>query len=125
MHEVATSQAIAGLVLKEAMQRKAKRVLEIEVEIGQLTFLSPEQVTFWVQEGLRGTIGEGAELIIRLIEPHALCPACGYQGRLPVEEDPSFHWVLPSLQCPQCGSTGLTLAKGRECTLKRIELLCE
>ena len=125
MHEMSTSQAIAELVLKEAQQREAKQVLKVEVEIGQLTFLNPDQVAFWVQESFKGTPAEGAELSIKLVEPLVACQACGYQGQLQVEEDPLFHWVLPSLKCSGCGSTGLTIERGRECTLRRIELLCE
>ena len=43
---MATSQAIAELVLKEAQKREAKKVLAVEVDIGALTFLNPEQVDF-------------------------------------------------------------------------------
>ena len=122
---MATSQSIAELVLKEAKDREAKRVLKVEIEIGALTFLNPEQVDFWVQMSFQGTLAEGAELRITAIEPVVVCPACGYQGPLQIEEDPLFHQALPRLQCPKCGATELRIERGRECTLRRVELLCE
>ena len=125
MHELAVSQAIAELVLKEAEKREAKKVLTVEVEIGKLTFLNPDQVSFWVETSFKDTPAEGSKLDVKVIEPLVVCQACGYRGQLLPEEDPLYHWVLPLLKCPECGSTELKVEKGRECTLRRVELLCE
>ena len=125
MHELAISQAIAELVLKEAQKMGAKKVLRVEVEIGKLTFLNPEQVNFWVEASFKGTLAEGSKLEIKIIEPLVVCPACGYRGQLLPEEDSLSHWVLPLLECPQCRSTELKVEKGRECTLRRVQLLAE
>jgi len=122
MHEVATSQSLADAVLREAKKRNATRVLRVEVEIGELSFLEPEQVGFWVELNLQGTIAERAELDIKLVEPVVSCQECGYSGGIQVTEDPAYHFMLPTFQCPHCGSSRLKVERGRECTLRRIEL---
>ncbi len=122
MHEVATSQSLADAVLREAKNRNATRVLRVELEIGELSFLEPEQVGFWVELNLQGTIAEGAKLDIKLVEPVISCQECGYSGGIQVTEDPAYHFMLPTFQCPRCGSSQLKVERGRECTLRRIEL---
>jgi len=44
MHELSISQSIAKTVLKKSSEQKAKNILSVEIEIGELTLLNPEQV---------------------------------------------------------------------------------
>ena len=125
MHEVATSQSLADAVLREAQARNATRVLRVEVEVGELSFLEPEQIAYWAEMCFQGTVGEGAKLDIRLIRPLVACEECGYEGELRVEEHPAYHLRLPVFQCPGCGSSRLEVKRGRGCTLRRVELELE
>jgi len=122
MHEVTIAQSLANAVLREAKKRNATRVLKVEVEIGELSFLEPAQVGFWAELSFEGTIAEGAKLDIKLIEPLITCPHCGYTGRIQVAEHPDYHFMLPVFQCPRCGSSQLSVERGRECTLRRVDL---
>ncbi|MCD6334775.1 MAG: hydrogenase maturation nickel metallochaperone HypA [Candidatus Latescibacteria bacterium] len=120
MHELSTSQAIARIVLDKAKEQRAAKVLRIEVEIGRLSFLSPDQVAFWVKTSLEGTLAEDAEVHIERVEPQISCRACGYRGTLEIEDDPLYHILLPSFCCPECRSSEIEIEKGRECVVKRI-----
>ena len=122
MHEASTAQALAEVVLKEADKRNAARVLRVEVEIGELSFLEPDQVSFWMENFFKDTVAEGADLAISLVEPLVRCEECDYLGKIEAKEDPSYHLMLPSFACPQCGSARLTVERGRECILRRVEL---
>jgi len=123
MHEFTTSQSIVNSVLNKAREEEAKKVLLVSIEIGRLTFLNPEQVEFWVKLGFEKTIASDAELHIEVIEPQISCPNCGYRGDLKVEDDPLYHIRLPSFSCPRCDSWEIKIEKGRECVIKKIEIL--
>ena len=122
MHEVATSQSLAETVLREAHERRATRVLKVQVEVGELSFLEPDQIGFWAEMCFQGTIAEGAELDIKLVRALVACQECPYRGDISVTNDPAYHLVLPIFQCPRCGSSRLEVERGRECLLRRVEL---
>jgi hydrogenase nickel incorporation protein HypA/HybF len=122
MHEFSVAQEIIKSVLREAENHAAKKIIKIELEIGTITFLNPEQVTFWVEQGMKGTVGEGTEIVVREIEPEIRCEDCGFVGKLRVEEDPKYHFTLPVFLCPACDSRKITITKGRETLLKRMEI---
>ena len=46
MHDLSVAQDIARCVLKESENHRVDKVVSIEIEIGELTFLSPPQVEF-------------------------------------------------------------------------------
>lgn len=123
MHEVQMAQAIAECILKESAKQKAVKVLKAEIELGVLSFLNPEQVEFWLKLSLEKTPADGAELEIKTVEAEILCQDCRYRGKLEMKDDPLFHYSLPLLSCPQCNSGKISIEKGRECMVKRIELL--
>ena len=122
MHEAATSQLLADAVLREANERNATHVLRVEVEVGKLAFLEPDQISFWAEVYFQGTIAQEAELEIKLIDPIVSCQQCGYAGGIPATEHPTYHLVLPTFQCPRCGSSKIVVKRGRECLLRRVEL---
>lgn len=122
MHELSVAQEIAELVLSVASQKGAKSVLRIELEIGELSFLSTEQVEFWLKTCLEGTIASEAEVILSTVKPVVRCDSCGYEGDIQVEDDPMLHFILPVLSCPKCGSDRVEIVQGRDCVLKRVEV---
>lgn len=123
MHELSVAQEIARTVLRIASEKGAKGITRIEVEVGKLTFLGIDQLRFWLEACLEGTIGAGSKLIFREIDPVVRCRTCGYEGGIKeVEVDPALHLMLPSLECPTCGSTDVEIVSGRDCLIRRVEL---
>ncbi|MFH1006027.1 MAG: hydrogenase/urease maturation nickel metallochaperone HypA [Candidatus Latescibacterota bacterium] len=120
MHELSTSQAIARIVLEKAKEQHALRVQHVDLAIGRLSFLSPDQVVFWVKMSFEGTLAEAAEVRIERVEPVISCRACGYVGTMTMADNPLHHELLPSFSCPCCDSYEIEMKKGRECAVKRI-----
>ena len=123
MHEFSVAYQIAQTVLEIASQKGAKSIKRVEIEVGRLTFLGVDQLKFWVESCLENTIGAGAQIDLKTVEPRIKCDSCGYEGEMEmVDDDPIFHLSLPRLECPKCGSTDLEITAGRDCLIRRIEI---
>ncbi len=118
-----TSQIVQS-VLEEARKRGAKRVKEVSLTIGQLTFLGFEQVRFAYEALTKDTIMEGSKLLIKTKEGVVKCSSCGYEGDFKYEDNPQYHVTVPTLNCPKCSNT-VKIVGGKECTIERIKLIVE
>jgi len=124
LHELSTMDMIIKSVLKAAKEKEAERILEITLEIGELTFLNPEQLKFAFKVLSEGTIIEGAKLRINIVKPRIECMECGFKGEVKYE-GPQIH-ILTSylpIKCPECGSFNIKFLSGRECTIKSVKLM--
>ena len=122
MHELSISQTIAKTVLEKASEQKARNILFVEIEIGELTLLNPEQVEFWLEEIFKKTPAKDAKIQIRKIHPQMKCQDCQWQGKIKGRDDPRYHTYFFNPPCPSCGSTSLDIKKGKECLIKRITI---
>jgi len=120
MHDLTMARSIVDTVLEAAKDEGGEEVLEIDLVIGELTLLSPDQMEFWVREMLRGTIGEGAEVRIEQRGPQVRCKGCGYEGDVEVSDNPIYHLMAFTPTCPRCGSTELEVVAGNECMIRNI-----
>lgn len=123
MHEVSISHAIADVVLKESEKQEAKKVLLVELEIGELSLLNPDQVEFWLQLAFDKTPASEAQIRIEVTKPEIVCASCGYTGIMETRDDPLSHYVTPVFKCPRCNSGEITVKRGKECRIKKIEIL--
>jgi hydrogenase nickel incorporation protein HypA/HybF len=122
MHEFSIASDIVRNVLDTAEQNKAAKILSIQLDIGELALLSIEQVAFWVEELLKDSIAEGAKVKVKKIKARVRCEACGHQGGIQSDAGDPFRHFAP-LSCPRCGSSHLKIEKGRECFLRKIQVL--
>ncbi len=122
MHEFSISSDIVKNVLDTAEKNNGKKVLSIQLEIGELTLLNMEQVTFWIQELFKGSVAEGAKVKVKTIKARIKCGTCGYKGGAASNEKDLFHHLVP-FACPKCGSLVIKIEKGQECILKKIQLV--
>ena len=121
MHEFSISSEIVKTVLATAKKSSGKKVLSVQLEIGELTLLNGDQVGFWVKELFKGSAAEDAEVKIKTIKARILCKACGYKGGIRSDQEDSFrHLTLQT--CPQCNSFQFKIEKGRECILRKIQV---
>lgn len=116
-----TSQIVQS-VLAEAEKGKAKKVTEVHLIIGELTFLGLEQVRFAYEALTKGTILDGSKLVIKTQKGAVKCPNCGYKGGFKYEDDPLYHLKMPTLKCPRCNSL-VNIVAGKECIIKRIKMM--
>ena len=122
MHEFSISSEIVRTVLDTSEKNQGKRVLSIQLEIGELTLLNLEQVTFWIDELFKGSVAEGAKIKVKTIKARIRCKACGYKGQNSSDQKDLFQHFLP-LSCPQCGASQIEIKRGHECVLKRIQAI--
>ena len=122
MHEFSISSEIVRTVLDTAEKNHGKRVLSIQLEIGELALLNLEQVTFWIQELFKGSVAEGAKVRLKTVKAQISCMACGYHGR-PSSEEGDFIKHFTQYSCPECGSFQIRIEKGRGCFLRRIQVV--
>jgi len=122
VHEFSITSQVVQSVLAEAEKREAKKITEVNLVIGKLTFLGLEQVQFAYEALTKGTIAEGSKLVIEEQEGFVKCSNCGYQGGFKYEDDPLYHVPVPTLKCPECSGT-VNITAGKECTIKNIKML--
>lgn len=122
MHELSISQSIAKTVLEKASEQKAKKILSVDIELGELTFFNPEQVEFWLEEIFKKTLAKNAKIQIRKIHSQMKCQDCQWQGKINAQDDPLYHTYFFTSRCPQCGSSTLEIKKGKECLLRKIRI---
>jgi hydrogenase nickel incorporation protein HypA/HybF len=122
MHEFSISSEIVNSVLSTAAKNKGKKVLSVQLEVGELTHLNIEQVTFWIHELFKGSIAEGAKVKVKTIKAQIYCKDCGYKGGIRSDQEDSFRHLIPQT-CPQCNSFQIKVGKGRECILRKIQVL--
>lgn len=124
MHEFSVTSQIVDNILKEAEKHKAKKVVQVNLAIGKLTFLGIEQVRFTYKLLVNGTIAEKSRLVIKEKDGIVKCGKCGYEGDFKYEDNPMYHIPMPTLKCPKCGNT-VDIVGGKECTIESIKLVTD
>jgi hydrogenase nickel incorporation protein HypA/HybF len=109
MHEMSITQGIIDICESHAAGR---RVLSIDVEIGELSNVVPDAVAFCFEACSQGSLLQGARLNLIRIVARGHCQVCG--GEVP----------LASLYdaCPLCGEYRVTVLTGEEMRVREIEV---
>jgi len=122
MHEFSVSYEIVKAVLDETQKKNGKKVLSIHLEIGEMTLLNMDQVIFWIHELFKGSIAEGTKVNLKKVKARIRCMECQYCGKPNLKHRGDYQHLTP-FSCPKCGSMGVIIEKGRECLLRRIQVL--
>lgn len=118
MHEFSTAQRLLEVALKAAEDKKALKIIELDLEIGSLTHLNDEQLKFSFKVISEGTIAEGAKVKVNYTPINTECRKCGHEY--------SFQAVgleeLVGISCSECGSSNIDFKGGESCILKSIKV---
>jgi len=109
MHEMSITQGIVEICERHA---NGRRVLSLDVEIGELSGIVPEAVEFCFEACSRDTLLEGARLNIFRIPGSGVCQQCGATTPLTV--------IFGA--CQQCGGYQVALQSGEEMRVREIEV---
>ncbi len=112
MHELPFTESVLKIALEHAQKAGAKRIVALDLVIGQLSSIVDDSVQFYWDLLARGTIAEGAELRFHRLPAKFYCWDCGHTYTLDGEH----------LACPACGSTKVQLIQGNEFRLESIEV---
>lgn len=115
LHEFSAALSIVETAEQAAIQNNVKRVTEVNVEIGEFTFLIPEQLAFNFEIASKNTVLEGAELKITKKKGVLKCDDCGFEGESMVDPNipPQIASFAP-MKCPSCGSSATEIVGGKE-----------
>ena len=112
MHELSVTEEILRVATEVASQEDALKVTDIYLEIGKLSGVIDESVTFYWNELRKGTVCEETSLHFEAIPARIQCKDCGHEYELE-------HDLIP---CPACQRLNLKIIAGEEFTLKSIEV---
>jgi hydrogenase nickel incorporation protein HypA/HybF len=112
MHELAITQSMFDIVLKQAEQVNARKVTKINLVIGEMTGVVSDCIQFYIDFLSKGTIAEGVIVFVNSKPAIAKCLSCG--KTFTVKE---MEWI-----CPHCGEISLELTGGRELFVESIEV---
>ena len=110
MHELSIAISIVDMAVKQAAMASAKRVSEVELDIGTLSGIEYESLEFALDVAAKETILEETLFRINRVEPVAECPACKH---LYTPEGIFSH-------CPECKKSGIRLIRGTELQIKSL-----
>ena len=112
MHEMAIAQGILDIVLDAVRQNGGGTVRVIKLQVGQMTGVEPDALTFCFGALAAGTEAAEARLDIAVIPLMAECQECG--GRFSVER---YRFL-----CPGCQSPAVKTLSGRELAVEHLEV---
>jgi hydrogenase nickel incorporation protein HypA/HybF len=113
MHEFSLMQGILDSVTPVARQHGAERVTGIALDIGVMTQVVEECLTFAFDTLTEDDpLYNGAKLTLNFITPKSRCLDCGTEF-----EHDRFH-----LKCPECGSPATMVLQGKEMHIASIDV---
>lgn len=109
MHEMSITQGIIDICEQHAGGR---RVLSLDVEIGELSSVVPEAVEFCFEACSSGTLLEGARINIIRVPGRGHCEDCGADSPVSALFEP----------CRNCGGYRVSILSGEEMRVREIEV---
>lgn len=110
MHELGIAMRIVEIAANVAKYNGVTNVEAVNVEIGELTGIVPEALTFSFEAASRDTCIQNARLDLTIIPGRAKCNACN------IEFAPDGFFTV----CPACETTSCTIINGKELFVKSI-----
>jgi hydrogenase nickel incorporation protein HypA/HybF len=113
MHELAVTESILDIAMRHAEQAGARRIVAINLVIGDLTGFVDDSIQFYFDFLSKDTIAQSAQLNIERVAARVRCSACGAEYAPP----DSRIWT-----CPECDALGGAVIGGREFSVVSIEV---
>lgn len=112
MHEIGVVRQVIRTVEDFAKENDIKEVSGIVLDIGELSLVIPKYVEDIFEVTAKGSILEGAELIMNVIPGMAECEEC----------DEIFNVIEHEGYCPNCGSFEKEILSGKDFLIKEIHV---
>ena len=112
MHEMSIARSILDIVQEEVARNEVEHLAVINIAVGKLSAVVPQQLTFCFSMITLDTNLAGATLNIREVPLGYVCGSCREE----------FTSEEMSLVCPACGEKNPQLITGRELNIESIEV---
>jgi hydrogenase nickel incorporation protein HypA/HybF len=111
VHEISVIASLFDTLLAQAKAHNARAITLVKLDVGALSGVVPELLESAFEMYRKGTIAEGARLVIERRPFQVRCRKC---RAVATRED----FVLA---CPACGAADLEIVQGTELILEKIE----
>ena len=125
MHGLSIANGIVETVLKSLESHDVKRVLSVDVEVGELMGIHSEELKYGFEIASEGSVLEGIELNIQIKPAKIKCLGCGYEGGCEsslILHHEHEHVPLPPPQCPKCEGVAVEVLEGKTLAVKNLEV---
>ena len=112
MHEMSIAQSLIEIIQEEMIAHGAKSLKSVRLQVGQMSAVVPDSLSFCFEVVTDGTDLQGAELIMEVVPLKARCQEC---GRIFAVEAHVFA-------CPDCDGAKIDIIEGQELSIIEIEV---
>ncbi len=112
MHEVSLIESVVAIVADERKRQAFSKVRTIRLQLGALGHAEPDALRFCFEAVTKGTIADGAMLMIDIIPGEGVCSAC--RQRVAMMD----RFAI----CPLCGSPTVRMTAGGELRVAELEV---
>jgi len=102
---------LVSTACRAAEENGAQKVKRLTVDVGEMTGILPKYLFHYFPEASKGTLCEGAELVVNEIEILVTCASCGQDYHPDISNDRC---------CPFCKGTAGKIKRGRELMVSDI-----
>jgi hydrogenase nickel incorporation protein HypA/HybF len=110
MHEMSIAESILEIVEDAARQQGFAKVKEVRLEIGALSGVEIEALSFCMDVVLKGGVADGARVELERLPGTGWCMQCAESVALEALYDP----------CPRCGGFQVQATGGTEMRVKDL-----
>ncbi|HRH81013.1 MAG TPA: hydrogenase maturation nickel metallochaperone HypA [Thiobacillaceae bacterium] len=110
MHEMSLAEGILQIVEDAARSQGFKRVKEVRLEIGALSGVEADALTFCLDVVLKGGVADGARVELEKLPGRGFCLDCGETVIIEALYD----------ACPKCGGYQVQTTGGTEMRVKDL-----
>ena len=112
MHEIGVVKQVVRTVESFAAENTVTKIDDVVLDIGELSLVIPKYVEEIYPIATKGTILDGAKLIMNVVPGLAECDEC----------DEIFNVIEHEGYCPNCGSFEKTVLSGRDFSIREIHV---
>jgi len=113
MHEMSIVESFVDIAKEYAEKNNAQKVLKVVLQIGELTGVVPRYLEMFYTAVVEGTILEGSELVVEVIEGSVFCTGCGT----------TYNPAKTEMKCPSCGGEMCDVIEGNKMYVAEIAVL--
>jgi hydrogenase nickel incorporation protein HypA/HybF len=106
------AQSLLDIIKEEMQKHDARSLKAVRLNVGQLTAVVPEALTFCFEVITSGTALEGAQLLMDIVPLKGYCPDC----------DREFIIKDYTFICPACGGRKIETIGGQDLSIVEIEV---
>jgi hydrogenase nickel incorporation protein HypA/HybF len=112
MHELGVTENIVNIALTKAGEVQAKKVIRINVVVGELSGFVSDCIQFYFDSLSKDTIAQEAVLHFESVPAQLRCRNCST----------IFHPQDALWSCPRCQGQSVEILKGRELYIESMEV---